>query len=325
MTPQSNLALESAQMYLASRVRVRTPLGAGEYLECLRHHARETYDKRLSIALDCLSIYRQLFTEQYARSAAPPFSMQREHEFYRLVHTQCFPLHVDDETDLLTYLAREPRFFLPFIPLRGLQRHDWAAGTFEYEKLDLPYQLALIMMEGNNEPVTLLTKPPITLPPTAPPLAAVGWSLFTNACKVAGGPLRFLPLAFNLINYKTGNMWLDLPRRAGYVVRAWSLETVSALTLMRVEAEKYDIAMRALHNWFHEDLAGCLGTAVKLWNDASQKERESGYEGMMTDELVDAGWLPLGNDLVAAPPGEMERVMGALHEQLYEQERGQLN
>lgn len=324
MTPavsNQSLTLSAARLYLASRARVRTPLGAAEYVECTRHHALATYEKRLNIALECLSIYRIAFPDQYARSSAPAFSMQREQEFYALVHTQCFPLYVDEETDLLTYLAREPRFFLPFIPMHGLQRHEWANERYNFDEVEIPCQLALLLggMLPDNDRKTKIAGSlwfPEDFPRPAPPLAGMGWSLFVHACKTEDGPLRFMPLAFNLVTYKTGNKWLDLPHQAGYAVQAWSAEAIAALTIMRNEADKYDIAMRQLHNWFIEDLRARVARVVKLWNDASQKEADMGFAGLtgldFLEAGVEAGWAPAGADLngpmMAIPAGELDRI-----------------
>lgn len=310
-----NLSLDGATLYLASRARVRTPLGAGEYLHCVRHHARSEYDERVKLAVDCCNLYRQIFPRDYARSPAAPFSIAREHEFYRLVNAQCFPLlvDVDEETDLLTYLEREPRFFLPFIPIRGMQKHHWQAGRYDFDSLDLPYQLAMLLSTGDGQPVTIKGESPVELPPVAPPLAVVGWSLFKHSCRVSESPLQYLPLAFNLINYQTGNIWLDLPP-IGYAGEAWSAEQIARLTLNRMQADKYEISMRILHNWFMADPAGRLRHAIELWNDASRKEQESGYEGMNTDDLADAGWGRLeggpGGDMVVIPPDQYRQLYG---------------
>jgi hypothetical protein len=325
-TPQ--LSLERAALYLASRARARTPLGAGEYLACVRHHARENYDKRLNVAVDCLSIYRQAFPEQYARSTAPPFSVQREHEFYKLVHTQCFPLVVDEQTDLLTYLEREPRFFLPFIPVRGLQRYEWIPGAFDYAKIELPFQVALLL--SGMLPDDLADEPiaidglgcPTDFPRPALPLGGLGWSLFVHALKTEDSPLAYLPAAFELVTYKTGNLWLDMPRQAGLLGHAWSPERVAELALMRAKADQYDIAMRKLHNWLREDLSARLTRAVTLWNTASAREAEWGYAGLTGDEFMEAaageGWVPMPNQMMALPPGELDRLWAG-------SERGQLD
>jgi len=286
---QRQLTLDMARVYLASRARVRTPLGAGDYLDCSHHYARDIYDKRILIALACLSIYRQLFPDQYARSAAPPFSTQREQEFYRLVHTHCFPLLVDDGEDVLTWIAREPRFFLPFIPIRGLQRYDWFMDGSHVKDFEIPYQLALLLSGALPDDVHTIAGLcfPADFPEPAPPVAAVGWSLFLHACKVhEDSPLRFLPLAFHMVSHKTGNLWLDLPRHVGQAAYAWSPEEVARLTLMRVNADKFDIAVRALHNWFIEDLRARISRVIEIWNDAARKESEAGYGGMTAEDMV---------------------------------------
>jgi hypothetical protein len=327
---QPALPFERALLYLASRARARTPLGAGEYLVCLRHHARENYDKRLTVAVDCLSIYRQAFPEQYARSTAPAFSVQREHEFYKLVHTQCFPLVVDEQTDLLTYLEREPRFFLPFIPVRGLQRYEWLPGAFDYSEIDVPYQLALLLSAilpdeiGKTEgPITVggLTFP-ADFPRPALPLGGLGWSLFVHALKTEDSPLAYLPAAFELITYKTGNTWLDMPRQVSYLGHAWSPERVAELAVMRAKADQYDIAMRKLHNWLREDLPTRLTRAVTLWNTASAREAEWGYEGLTGDEFMEAAvgrglGVPMPNQMMALPPGELDRLWAGNERELY--------
>src|SRR5687767_3182110 len=127
------LSLEWARLFLATRVRTRTPLGAVEYLEMKAERAEELYRVRLRSALDCMHLYRQLFPEEYAHSAAPALSFQREHEFYRLVHTResFFPLMVDEERDLVEMLA-SANLWLPLIPVRGVQQHTWSPGEFEF-------------------------------------------------------------------------------------------------------------------------------------------------------------------------------------------------
>ena len=312
----NELTLERASLYLASRARVRTPLGAAEYLDCLRHHQQENYDRRLQTALDCLAIYRSAFPDQYASSPALPFSIQREHEFYTIVDKRCFPLAVDDENELEDYLEREPRFFLPFIPVRGLQEIEWVEGGFNFAEIDLPYQLALLLSGWTDDggPATVGgLRSAVDFPRPAPPLGGLGWSLFVHACRVDGSPLNLFPAAFGLVNYKTGNLWLDLPRHVGFLGQAWTAENVAKLTVERMQASQYDIAMRKLYNWLNEDTRARVTRAITLWNEASRKEAEWGLEGLVEEELMQAGmerfgWAPVGENMLALPDGEIERL-----------------
>lgn len=315
------LSLTSARHYLAAQARIRTPLGAGEYLDCLRFRTISTaFTNRIEIALESMRIYRELFSVQYRNSISPAFSIQREQELYLLIHAHCFPLVFENGLTVADLIRREPRFFLPFVPVRGLQRYDWHTGDGISDELEIGYQLALYLSTPEADRSDSMTIAGLSVskdfPPAAPPLGSVGWSLFMNHCKVIGGPLRFLPMAFQLIGYKTGNLWLDLPARVGHTMRPWTLEEIGLLTLMRFEADQYITSQNALHNWFFADVRARLRLAIEVWNDAAEKETDLGYGGMMIDDLVDAGWLNLGNDMAMVPPDELERLLAAHEERI---------
>ncbi len=281
------LSLGRARIYLGSRARTRTPLGAIECLAVMGAPEGENYDKRVRLALDCIEIYRELFPEEYARSSAPHFSTQREHEFYRLVHTRLFPLLFNQEVDTLTLLEREPLFFLPFIPLRGIQRHIWGGGQFHFWEIETVFRLAQVLSFGTGaggrgwEALRLAYGLDDELKP-APPLAAVGWSLFRYSCAVEESPLRFLPYAFELITYKTGNPWLDLPQ-IGFVGFEWSSKEIMRLALQWREANSIVLGVETLDQWLAGDPKQRLSRAIELWNDAAVKEREAGAVGLLID------------------------------------------
>lgn len=299
------LSIERARLYLAGRLRVRTPRGAAEFLTFMKAGERDGYNGRLSLALDCLEIYRDLFSEEYARSTAPLFSQQREHEFYRLVHTKLFPLRIDDSEDLLSVLDREPRLLLPFIPVSGLQKHIWDGGCFHFCQIELCYRVAQVLSgktgaDGSGwKALAVYYGLPGTLSPSRA-LACVGWSLFADACAIAGPPLQYLPLAFNMISCATGNVWLDTPL-LGCLPVEWTKQQVARLALMRQQADQAFIAIRVLNQWMEEDPPARITQIVELWNDAYAKEQDSGYGGMLVHDLVEAGAMPLGPDLVALP------------------------
>lgn len=292
------LNLDRAKLYLATRVRATTPLGAVEFLQMLRTGARDEYDERVSIALDCLDIYRKIFPEEYARSGAPHFSIQREHEFYRLVHTRLFPLFVHEDDvhpgDLLRLLEDEPQLFIPFIPVRGMQRHTWAGGQFNFWQIELCYQIAQVLSwrtgaEGAGWQALSLHYGMVgDVSAPAPPLGAVGWHLFEHSCYVEETPLRFLPAAFYLIGYETGNVWLDLPNHVGYVAHEWSARNVADLLVKRMKADQTNTAMKALDIWLEEAPRRGIARAVEIWNAAARKEEQS---------FEEFEHVPLGNGL----------------------------
>ncbi|HEX8708846.1 MAG TPA: hypothetical protein VF723_11430 [Pyrinomonadaceae bacterium] len=294
-----SMGLEKARLYLATRARVRTPLGAAELLGRTADHGRETYDKRVQVAVEVLSIYREIFPEEWRRSGSPAFSTQREHEFYRLVHAKLFPLLLSEDTDLETHMRREPNFFLPFIPMRGTQRHTWADGRFDFREIEIEFKLAQVLSGytgagGPGWQALRLMYGIEGVEAPAPPLGSVGWQLFTYSCAVEETPLKYLPLAFNMISYRTGNPWLDLPQ-IGYAGFDWSREEVARLAFARHQADDLNLTCKALGVWLEEAPAGRIARAVELWNRAALTEKEYGYEGMSGADLIREGRaLPTG-------------------------------
>lgn len=276
-------ALQKALFYLGSRARARTPLGATEYLYASATHGRDTYEKRVRVALEVTGLYREFFPEEYEHSAAPAFSTQREHEFYRLVEGRLFPLLLSEDVDLETHMRREPNFFLPFIPMRGTQKHMWMGGCFNFQEIGTAHKVAQVLSwyTGAGGRGWMALKHFFGLsevPDPAPPVAAVGWSLFAYSCAVEDSPLKDLPRAFDMIAYKTGNPWLDLPQ-VGYMGFEWSVERVRHLATLWQHARQLNEQIKALDDWLDEEPKERIGRAVELWNKAAEVERRSGHQG----------------------------------------------
>lgn len=274
--------LSRSLLYLASRARVRTPIGAAEFMWSSCTHGRETYDKRVRIALDVCGLFRHYFPGEYERSPAPPFSTEREHEFYRLVEKNLFPLLFCQEVDLQT-LCHSPQFFLPFIPMRGTQAHLWAGGCFDFQRIETVYKLAQVLSwmtgaGGDGWRALSMIFGLEGVPAPAPPLAAVGWTLFMYSCAVEDSPLKALPLAFSMISYKTGNPWLDLPQ-IGFVGFEWSREQIEALAAGWRRRQMMLDKMAELTHWLDEDPRPRISRAVELWNKASEVEARTGHAG----------------------------------------------
>jgi hypothetical protein len=346
------VSLERSLTYLVSRLRTRTPLDAAEFLmvrapapseKLLRNREpgdwshgrrapspeeeRSAYEYRCRSALNCMAIYRQVLPDHYARSTAPLYSTQREHEFYRLIDDRenFFPLEVHPEVPLDALLQADPHAHIPFIPVSGKQKFAWQPGLFDLEEIPIPFQLAVTLgwvAKDNQAWETLVELYDLDrlndfegIETPAPPLAAVGWTQFVYNCKVENTPLKWLPLAFDMISYKTGNVWLDLPTGVGSVGFEWSLEEVMKLSLEWAQAKDTAIAMTTLDNWFAEDPAPRIAAAVRRWNEAARVEVQSGYAGMLPQDLIEAGVGRLaGRDrrglLVALPHGLLEVPAG---------------
>lgn len=289
------LRLEPARLLLAGRARMRTPMGAAERLTMrAKFGGADGHEQRLKLAAECCRLYRELFPREYAASQAPHFSIQREHEFYRLVNNKLFPLCVayDDErraSEIGALIDHDPRFFLPAIPITGTQQHDWVNGCCGFANIQTVFKLALALIrhEGPRgwDALCVFLGVPHD-PPPAPPLAAVGWTLFKYSCEVEESPLRFLPLAFELVTYKTGCVWLDVPPGLTHLsLLDWTGENIARLLIHRHRGEEINAQVLALDAWLDEDPPARIRRAVELWNNAAAVEAASPYAGMYVEDM----------------------------------------
>lgn len=275
------LNLDRALTYLAGRLRARTPLGAAEYLLGLASFSREAYDERIKIAVAVCSLYRDLFARQYADSQSPLFSLQREQEFYLLCDRHMFPLG-----DVEAEIAQSPSFFLPCIPLRGSQEHTWAPGCFDLAKIETVYKVAQVLStragsDGWQRLARMCDLDSEAVP--RPPLGAVGWRLFEYGCGIEDSPLRYLPAAFHLTNYSTGNVYLDLPPGAQMGFE-WSRQKVGELFMARRAAGQIMACVLACDEWLDTAPRERITRVVELWNRASEIEAQEGFAGVVAGE-----------------------------------------
>lgn len=311
LADREQISLSDAALDLVRRARIRTPLGAAEMLEMRAHFGgRDGHDERLQLAAKTCHLYQEIFAREYASSQAPHFSIQREHEFYGLVDARLFPLQLQEGVSLKQNIEHDPRFFLPFIPVRPAQQHNWVEGCCGFDGTQLVFQLALVLArhhlsEGWGTFARLRGLE--GLPEPAPPVAGLGWIFFLYACGVEQSPLRDLRLPFHMIAYKTGSVWLDLPP-IGMIGQEWSPEEVAKLLQHRRRAEEINARVVRLNLWLLEDLRARVGRVIEIWNKAYAVEAESGYGGVAWEDVPEterAGAALAVADALELPP---ERV-----------------
>src|SRR5688572_14866629 len=110
----NNLDGLKASVYLAGRLRARTPRGAAEFLEM----GREDFDERVEAGLRIISLYQQTFPVEFAHTTRPPYSTERELEFYHLINEHKFPID-------LRPLYQHANWVYLWIPITCVQKHDW--------------------------------------------------------------------------------------------------------------------------------------------------------------------------------------------------------
>jgi hypothetical protein len=274
---REQINFDGAVAYLAGHVRTQTPLGAAEYLELKTQGAPGLYAERLELAVSLCDLYRTIFRDKYALSGAPLYSLQREQEFYLLVNRHCFPLGERLEETIKEF----PTFFMPCIVIEGQQTHDWRQGRYQLSECETVYKLAQVLSErgGGYGRAGLIAEFGLELSPR-PPLTIVGWELFRYSCTVDESPLRYLPLAFEVTNYSTGCVWLDLPPGTprGF---DWNPKSLFQLINERRRAVEIITCVNECDDWLNEDPRARITHAIELWNKAAEVEASSKYTGLV--------------------------------------------
>ena len=171
-------------------------------------------------------------------------------------------------------IEEEPSFFLPFIPVKGIQRHMWAGGCFDFQEIETIFQLVQVLVWYTGaggagwQALRAMYGLPQEVEPVPPLADKLSWSLFVSSCAAEESPLRFLPTAFYFISYKTGNPWLDLPQ-VGYVGWEWSEEKVAELHTLLMQAQEMSESVLKANEWLDEDPVARIVHVVELWNHAA--------------------------------------------------------
>src|SRR5215212_702403 len=186
-------------------------------LELLRWHrlqltfsaARECLEQYRDRA-NLLALYQHYFPQEYAASTAgvrpakgAVYSAQ-EIEFFELVNARFFPLPLD------VFLDEYEGVRSTTLPVMTLGIDWWLDSVAD---LRPGWQLLLLLV--GEVAVTDVEVDPRFLKTYAkrikprPPGSQIDWDDFKAACQAAGDPLTALPLALDMLDHDTGNIWLD--------------------------------------------------------------------------------------------------------------------
>ena len=270
MTPQLILEPQQAIHLLRQCRAVVTSRDALEYLQ--EHLARY----RL------LSLYRDFFPREFAQSQTSPYSLNecerspKEWEFLNLVNDRLFPLTyldieecvndvipphlilvtpvglgwIDDES-IETLRAG----FSALLPLTASSRHyleEMDAFGEEWYREEFDETLAFANIAHPS---------------------AIDARQFRRICCQQGKPIQYAPLTLKLVDFSTGNVWLDEP--GGWMngvygtMLAWSPENVRFLSRKYIQAERIIHAIDPFLDWLEADLPLRLRRIIDLWNSAS--------------------------------------------------------
>ena len=239
------------------QTRYRVP-PVGEALERL-----EAWKERIVL----LQLYRGFFPAQFARSrqsvAPAPDNVlgyaDREREFFALINAYLFPVALPED-----HLPRGERF--PEIPVLT-QAIEWFDDE-EFERLPRPVQAFVALVVGFNEMDwdAILPGAPAVLD------GMRDMDRFRRLCRRAGGVFTDAPLGVEMLDYSTGNLFLDRTSEMGTPDLAWSEDTVCFLTAEWSEAKTLLDRFNRLVDRFERN-PDALIRLTELWNRALEKKK----------------------------------------------------
>jgi hypothetical protein len=257
---------ESAAVWLAGRARARTPRGAAEFLTM----CRTDYASRVRSGLTILSLYERLFPKEYANSTRPPFTTERETEFYHLVNERKFPVD-------LTPCYKHPNWVYLWIPIRCVQKYDFILGPrVPFEQWPQAFQLIIALCNTFKRAdwwPRLARLHGLPERPRPRDWETVSVNRFAELCIGEPNPLNMLPAAFLVVSYRTGNLFLDShPLNPTYKALnacfEWNVQNVETLAAHWREGKQIITKIAALSAWLAQSPAERMSRAVELWNAA---------------------------------------------------------
>ena len=261
------VTLEASEaIYRLKQCKCKNILAFDEAVENLR-------DKFLTYRLSAL--YQQFFPTEFANSSSSRYPTElesddshspREIEFLQLVGTYLFPLPEYQ----LEYIDPEKWYQIPLVSM-GV---DWLAYE-DIENLRPGWQILLpLSNEGNSfieyvgnaewyESMFGIPLQDITHPD------AINQELLRKQCNHAAKPLNYLSLALQLLNYESGNVWLD-------TCSNWEIEeslpwTTENINYLKVEWQGAKVMLEqtySLIDWLELDLSTNFKLILSKWNNS---------------------------------------------------------
>lgn len=235
---------------------------AAAYLRSLWHRA------------NLLSLYHHYFPQEFAASRAcagieiqQPFSRKleclyspKEQEFLRLVDEKLFPFYID-------HLLEEAEEREDFISIPNFGVDYWSYG---FEELAAGWQL-LLLMAGSVERDFGISVADCDNAQVQAALSnlkghSINWDKFKAACLAKDEPTSYLPLAFDILDHDTGNIFLDPTDEMPAEVLEWSVEDMDYLIEDYRQATEMNAKADKLLDWLTASPLH-LQEVINLWNE----------------------------------------------------------
>jgi len=270
-----NLSFKDSSAWLSALTRCATPDGAVTYLRGVTNRAA------------MLNLYREYFPEEFANSTASvqaftsfpygpssadcPLSA-RELEFVELVDKKLFPV----DTDVyIEWVSDEGPVEL--LPIHRLQYYCWHCGDYDPEDLAIVYKLALALMHGEHKLIARHAGNSTTHLLEHNSDGVSRFRLFEKRCKQMSGPIADVPLACRLINYNTGNNWLDwyCEQESEFY---WATGDLKFLAVEYKEASVMLARVGAVNAWLTESPTERINQVIQIWNGTKNRRKKNESE-----------------------------------------------
>ncbi|MBD2772557.1 hypothetical protein [Iningainema tapete] len=223
-----------------------------------------------------LALYQHLFPVEFKHSTAAPYPedlnnpdshSSLEIEFLYLVNQNLFPI-----SEFQIENAYEERLHqIPLMPMGC----DWI-GHEDIESLRFGWQILLpLSTEGRYwlESVEGTDWYEYELGVSWEAIAHpkdIDAQLFKKLSYCAAKPLEFMPLALQLLDYESNNIWLDsCATNEPEISLPWTLENIKFLQSEWLDAKVILDQVYHLIEWLEQDLINHLELILGIWNTSS--------------------------------------------------------
>lgn len=260
-------------MHAAEQLSTQQITSVPVAIEWLRQVSRSDLDesieylKRLRGSVEMLEVYSAVFPGQYSASSASlsepdrewPEYTAREGEFLRLLDKRnMIPIHLADEWEWLT----ERMSGIPVIPI---QNYEWCCGDFDPEEFGDAFYLAFCVCtdqwEGASsryqlDPAELYFGP------------GLDYRAFDEKLAREPDDLKFLPVLTDMMNYSTGNAFLDASHCRCPDFYPWTVKNIRRLALDYQRTMLIADGINRLDNLVMADPLKIYQRVRNIWNES---------------------------------------------------------
>ena len=231
------------------------------------------YLDQLLSSSNILKVYQQMFPSLYGASTATTCGRDahytghspKEGEFLKIISRHYFTLP-DDEG------WQENEDHYDAIPVTPLQGDSWCCSDVEFDNLHACYYVSLCLFGGMEYWEHAVERYALG-EDFAAPAGDIDFDSFAALCRAERSPLQHLPVAIDMMQYNTGNEWLDASFCSGVPSLPWSVPNILKLSRSYKEAQRAFDKVHELSRYLDLKPQEALKRALELWNGAARRKK----------------------------------------------------